>query len=244
MAKGLKAIWTDEMIEYIKDNFSDTSNEKLATWLGLSPRTIIRKARELGLSKTESFMHECSGKGGEAAGKFWRKGGDGYYKYRDLIRRNLHCDDGQNRHRFRKGESLKDRIGEERFKASREKARLKLIAMAKRDRTRVLAGLKPITRLPLGFCKGSKLRRAIISARFLLRARYGYIVTDARNCKSTVLDVYYDDGTRRNPKLEDKYSKKYGIRFTRMGEETQVRRVASRSEWSDTQGGLNTFSSY
>lgn len=44
---------------WLRLNFPHMSNEICALRLGISPRTVIRRARALGLSKTPQFMHEC-----------------------------------------------------------------------------------------------------------------------------------------------------------------------------------------
>lgn len=47
--------WSGAMIEKLKRIFPMTKNEDCAIELGVSPRTVIRKARELGLSKNEEW---------------------------------------------------------------------------------------------------------------------------------------------------------------------------------------------
>lgn len=56
MRKGYKIEWDDQMIEILKDQFSTTFNRRLAEKLGVSMRTLIRKARELELYKEEEFL--------------------------------------------------------------------------------------------------------------------------------------------------------------------------------------------
>lgn len=51
---GIK--WTNEMIETITSKFATTFNRELADELGVSMRTMIRKARELGLEKEPGFL--------------------------------------------------------------------------------------------------------------------------------------------------------------------------------------------
>lgn len=54
--KGLKTIWTPEMIEKLTNEFPYRFSRDVGKDLGLSIRTIIRKARELGLEKEEGFL--------------------------------------------------------------------------------------------------------------------------------------------------------------------------------------------
>lgn len=48
--------WTDEMIDIITSKFATSFNRDLAYELGVSMRTMIRKARELGLEKEHGFL--------------------------------------------------------------------------------------------------------------------------------------------------------------------------------------------
>lgn len=51
---GIK--WTDEMVDIITSKFATSFNRDLADELGVSMRTMIRKARELGLEKEPGFL--------------------------------------------------------------------------------------------------------------------------------------------------------------------------------------------
>lgn len=53
--KGIKTIWTERMIWELTETFPFQFNEDIANSLGISVRTVIRKARELGLEKTPEF---------------------------------------------------------------------------------------------------------------------------------------------------------------------------------------------
>jgi len=54
--KGLKTIWTAEMIQKLTDEFSYRFSRDIGNDMNLSIRTIVRKARELGLEKEEGFL--------------------------------------------------------------------------------------------------------------------------------------------------------------------------------------------
>lgn len=43
--------WSGDMLSLIRREFPTTLNEELAGMLGVSPRTLARKAKELGLTK-------------------------------------------------------------------------------------------------------------------------------------------------------------------------------------------------
>jgi hypothetical protein len=58
---GIHSIyWSNSMIKDLKEKFHNTSNEDLLIEFGLgrvSLRTLIRKARELGLKKDHAYLH-------------------------------------------------------------------------------------------------------------------------------------------------------------------------------------------
>ena len=53
-----KIQWTPEMIHRLKFEFKYAYNKSLAIELGVSWRTLVRKARELGLEKEEGFLEK------------------------------------------------------------------------------------------------------------------------------------------------------------------------------------------
>lgn len=50
--------WNRDMLDYLRRHFATTLNVELAGCLGVSLRTMIRKARELGLKKDEVWLSE------------------------------------------------------------------------------------------------------------------------------------------------------------------------------------------
>lgn len=48
--------WSDDKLELLKTKFATTFNKDLAAYLGCGWRTVIRKARELGLEKEAGFL--------------------------------------------------------------------------------------------------------------------------------------------------------------------------------------------
>lgn len=48
--------WSQDMIDYLRQHFATMLNEELAGCIGVSKRTMIRKARELGLSKNKEWL--------------------------------------------------------------------------------------------------------------------------------------------------------------------------------------------
>ena len=53
-----RIFWNTQMIDYLRRHFPTTLNEELAGCLGVSQRTMIRKARELGLEKDPQWLAE------------------------------------------------------------------------------------------------------------------------------------------------------------------------------------------
>lgn len=68
--------WTPQMISTLGHFFPTMFNRYLAQWLGVSLRTLIRKARELGLEKEEGFLDKKREKINELAGEALRARGD------------------------------------------------------------------------------------------------------------------------------------------------------------------------
>lgn len=60
--QGKKAVlhWTGNMISELKRYFPTTKNKELAELIGVSERTIVRKARELGLEKDAEWQKNMS----------------------------------------------------------------------------------------------------------------------------------------------------------------------------------------
>jgi len=51
-------VWTEEQLKLLRTYFPIMFNRPLAQWIGVSMRTLIRKARELGLEKKPGFLEE------------------------------------------------------------------------------------------------------------------------------------------------------------------------------------------
>lgn len=51
-----RIFWNKDMLDFLKDNFATMLNEELAGCLGVSKRTMIRKARKLGLRKDTAWL--------------------------------------------------------------------------------------------------------------------------------------------------------------------------------------------
>lgn len=51
-----RIFWNQQMLQFLKQNFATMLNSDLAEWLGVSMRTMIRKARKLGLEKDAAWL--------------------------------------------------------------------------------------------------------------------------------------------------------------------------------------------
>jgi hypothetical protein len=52
---GVKLVWSDEDVKYLREHFAHTPNSDIGTYLGISPMTVKKKADELGLRKNKGF---------------------------------------------------------------------------------------------------------------------------------------------------------------------------------------------
>lgn len=53
-----RIVWTPLMIDMLRRDFPTSLNEELSGAIGVSVRTMTRKARELGIYKDPSWLHE------------------------------------------------------------------------------------------------------------------------------------------------------------------------------------------
>ena len=52
---GKVVVWTDEMLDYIREHFADEPSNDIGDALGISDSAVRRKARLLGLKKSSDF---------------------------------------------------------------------------------------------------------------------------------------------------------------------------------------------
>lgn len=60
--KGLatRIFWSPSMLSYLQRHFPNTKNEELAGAIGVSVRTMVRKARELNLKKDDEWLADVN----------------------------------------------------------------------------------------------------------------------------------------------------------------------------------------
>lgn len=180
--KGVKTILDDKAQAWIIKHFKHTKNAEIAERYGISETYLHRFAREHGLTKTKQFQRKCQAETSAAAALSHRI--HGTYPPKGYII------PGSERHRFRKGESSRERLGEkgeaERIRKSAESRR----KTWKLEHARKTFGLPQETRLRV-----FKQPKAWVSQRYSLK-KHGYVVERGS------LEAYWTADTRRSARLE------------------------------------------
>ena len=162
---------------YLKRHYANMKNAELVAKIGISQRSVIRKARQLGLTKSTSFMKRCQRETAKAAREANLK--------REKPPKGFRIPGGES-YQFKKGVTSLQRLGRK-----REAERIRNSA-ASRAKTRILelervsAGLPQLTKM-----KVTRQPKRKIQLRCYLKSR-GYVV--ARNSDI----VYYNGNTRRS----------------------------------------------
>lgn len=123
--------WTDEMIRQLQDGYATKFNRDLAIEIGVSLRTLIRKARALGLKKEPGFLAKNFDEIERRAAIASRKVGRAYLKG---IRTNPAGE-------FKPGHKESADTKAKRIASLKERAY--------RDKVRLKYGLKPTTKWPV-----------------------------------------------------------------------------------------------
>lgn len=131
--KGTKTTWTPEMLDKLKSEFPYRFSRDIGKDLGLSIRTIIRKARELGLEKQQGFLdqnrNEISKRAQEARPENPNKGDSSF--------------------RIPGGEKYLFKTGQARYPVDYTKIHQKRNETIKKERLRLKYGLPPKTKMKL-----------------------------------------------------------------------------------------------
>lgn len=175
-----KIVLTDDQQQWLRDNYATTLNKDCAAHLGISESSVHRWARQLGLTKDPDWFHALVMERVRMMAAVNRGPGNHGKK-------NLHLGEP---HRFRKGQTNRERYGEE-----NERRRIQRAAATRRETIR-----KERMRVRWGLPQETKLR--VISnpqaryARYALKSR-GYIIP-ARGS----MEAYWDSNTNRSPIVE------------------------------------------
>lgn len=179
--KGKKVELTTQQEKWLANNFADTSNAECAIHLHCGWRTVVRKARAMGLVKSREFMERS-----------WRKGvetmrilnnGEGNQGKVNLLKYGVP-------YRFKKGENYKNRCTEEQWAEMHRKAREARNETIRRDRIRIKWGFEQKTKLRL-----VQQPRQWRTYRYTMGKR-GYIVERGSRV------ICYDENTNRSAFVE------------------------------------------
>ena len=186
MIPANKVFLTEEQDAYLRENYETIINDTLCKHLGVSVRTLVRLARERGLTKDRAAIE------GQRREKLSKA-------VRESLRKKGYKGNPQNGivTRFKKGFNAIEFFGREKFDEMHKKSvetRKKHFA---EERARVTFGLPKRTNM-----KVSRQPRAKISARNYLKGRR-YIIDDVNNI------AYYTEDTIRSYKLEAKPKRFY-----------------------------------
>ena len=184
---------TPEQLEWLKENFCHTKNQELADELGTSPRSVIRMARTLGLWKTSEFVATMQQNAADHAARANRANGGNAGTKNLLLYGKAY--------RFKAGESNKDRMSEEAFKAMYCRIGEQRKKTFKAEKRRVLFGLEQKTRLRV-----VQAPKAKINLRNGLRKK-GYEIARASN------EAFITAATHRSEVMEHR-AISMGISFT------------------------------
>lgn len=180
--QGVKRIFSEAEVEYLKAHFADTKNAELAAHLRCGETTLHRTARKMGLKKSAEHMKRCQRHTAEQAAKANRASGGNAGKA-NLLKYGT-------KYQFKKGTTNADRLGVEAEKRRMQKAVISRNETIRRERMRINWGLPQRTRLKLTSNKSQ------IYTRHALKIR-GYLVS--RGAKV----IYYSNETQRNTTVED-----------------------------------------
>ena len=182
---------TDEERVWMEEHFAHTKNEEVARHLGVSLRTAVRLAREMGLAKSAEFVRAMQANAVHHAARANR--GQGNAGKANLLKYGK-------AYQFKPGIGNKDRLSAEAFSEMHRRSAETRKRTVMAERRRVAFGLEQKTDLRV-----IKVPKAKIWLRNRLRKR-GYVVPRASSDATIAAD------TRRSATLEQR-AEKMGIRF-------------------------------
>ena len=115
--------WTPQMLKLLTTFFPTMFNKPLAKWIGVSQRTMIRKARELGLQKQDGFLEKRRKEINQMAGEALKK----VHNPARFKKGERFCPE----YEFKKGHKESQETKEKRIAAMREAWRRKKTAQIK-----------------------------------------------------------------------------------------------------------------
>lgn len=136
--KYSKIILSEAEQEWMRKNFGTTKNADIADHLGISPRTVVRIARDMRLNKTSYFTKTMQQNAADCAAKANR--GVGNRGKENLLRYGK-------AYQFKKGERQKDKMSAEAFYAMHRHIGEQRKKTIKAEKRRVIFGLEQKTKL-------------------------------------------------------------------------------------------------
>lgn len=155
-----KIVLTPEQQDWLREHFATTLNKEIAAHLGVSLRTTVRLARELGLEKDPAWFHGVVME--RCAMMAEANRGEGNAGKANLLKYGK-------AHYFKPGVSSRERLGDE-----RERERIEKSAAARRETVR-----KELQRIRWGFDQQTRLKLTRNDSRTAMRytlKRRGYII--------------------------------------------------------------------
>lgn len=123
----------------MRNNFCNTKNAEVAEYLGISPRTVVRIAQDMGLVKDPDFIKAMQQNAADHAARANRANGGNAGTKNLLLYGKAY--------RFKAGESNKDRMSEEAFNAMYCRISEQRKKTFKAEKRRVIFGLEQKTKL-------------------------------------------------------------------------------------------------
>lgn len=193
-AAGRGKSLSETEMRWLAKHYKHTKNDEIMKRLGVSHSSLHRIAREHGLAKSLQFMRKTQTEAKDAAADSHRRNGT-------YPPKGYRIPGGEN-NRFKKGESIRDRLSPKRYAEMQEKRKASWRRTYDSDRRRSLAwGFEQRTKFR--FVKQS---RAKISYRYNLR-KNGYLEDPEDH------NLYYlPSEEMRRPRMESR-APKFGIRF-------------------------------
>ena len=137
--KYSKIILSEVEQQWMRNNFCKTKNAEVAEHLGISHRTVVRIAREMGLAKLPEFTKAMQQNASEHAARRNRANGGNAGAKNLLIYGKAY--------QFKKGERQKDKMSAEAFDAMHRHIGEQRKKTIKAEKRRVLFGLEQKTKL-------------------------------------------------------------------------------------------------
>lgn len=137
--KYSKIILSEAEQQWMHDNFCNTKNSEVSEYLGISPRTVVRIARDMGLVKHPDFTKAMQRNASEHAARVNRANGGNAGAKNLLIYGKAY--------RFKAGESNRNRMDEKAFKEMHRQIGESRKETFRKEKRRVLFGLEQKTKL-------------------------------------------------------------------------------------------------